>query len=136
MSAEDFDDFKRKFEQAPSWPGATYNPIKGSNGVRDVEAELDVPVVFVASEFEWKLPNPVGQDPAIAAAKAAAKTAAKNAKPRKVRNKRGNGASQEPWLCDPIAIEDMYLISAAIDVPPATCLDAALYYATRDGLAT
>ena len=123
MSTDDFDDFKRDFEQASSWPGATHNPIKGSNGARDVEAELDIPVVFVASEFEWKLPNPVGQDPAVTAAKAA-----KAAKARK----------SKTWLCNPIAIEDMYLISAAIDAPPVapepqpvSCLDAALQWAKR-----
>jgi hypothetical protein len=139
MSADAFDEFKRKFEQAPSWAGATPNPIKASNGTRDVEAELDVPVVFVASEFEWKLPKPVGQDPAVTAAKAAAKAAKATAKPRKSPKKpaAGNGAAQEPWLCDPIAIEDAYRISAATGgaspvVPePVSCLDMALTYATQ-----
>jgi len=120
MSTDNFDDFKRDFELAPSWAGAIHNPIKGSNGARDVEAKLDIPVVFAASEFEWKLPKPVGQAPGEPKAprKSRGRKTAAPAKVASIGSESGNGASQEPWWCDPIAIEDAYRSSPAVDDVP------------------
>ena len=42
--------FKKLFEQLPEWATAP-TPVKGGNGPRDIEAEIDTPVVHVAGSW-------------------------------------------------------------------------------------
>jgi RecA-family ATPase len=52
MSNDEFENFKRDFETPPTWADADKIPIKGTNGQRDAEAEIDIPLVHVAGSFE------------------------------------------------------------------------------------
>jgi hypothetical protein len=122
MAAQSFDNLREISEQAPDWARDIVLPMKGGNGPRFSEL-VDAPVErLVAGDPEAGLWQP------------------EKPKPRgEPKTRKGSGARKPriiEWLCDPIAIEDMYRVSAASDVPPAaplpvSCLDAALQWAKR-----
>jgi DNA polymerase len=113
------EEFKRIVEQRPEWAPELPIASKARTGCR--LAKIDDPVE------EWI----VGDWSAVPLhkVKAPKDSKARSTKPR------GNG-----WLRDPIAIEDLYRISAVTDplpkLPPVTCLGARLQYAAEHGWAS
>jgi hypothetical protein len=111
IDSDEFEAFKRDFEQLPAWAGSSPTPVKGTSGLRDTEAEINLPVIHVAGEIEIKLPDPVRprESKAGKLVKARIKAA--------IGPEPSNGAPAESWLCSPIEPCDLYWISAPAPEP-------------------